>query len=301
MKAFLLATLLLNASYALALDAEIAFSKGGRSDTLHLSDQNLTSAEVYATNRNGVLLDPEIFPGGGKIAFIDSGVLKVLSYQPKGNGIEVTGVQDLASGTKGNIEYLDISPDGSRIAYSAYSSTARDIVIISNTGSVLSKIPVSVWAANVTWTSNDSLVYTDYDKAAVDPATGLAGVYSVRKLQLDSNNAQVSDVEIVSSLTQPFGAIYNVSAAKSRPTLLLSVWYKDGSGHQIVEFDMTALSTKKLTAGEQACYSSNDSEVLYKQSSGGRGYDLKKYNVASGSSERLNRKPTGYEYLEWRP
>ncbi len=256
---------------------------GGNGQNLVLANADGTNAKiVYASA--GTILRPDFSPTGNVIAFgerVDAGAmaeLKTLSYTYDASGITSVTFGPVLDTASSSISSIDISPDGSEVVYKRFNGAApADLCMISIDGggrTVLYEenaytVMEAVWlydGSGLALSVRDALE-VEQSKIVFLPrgAGGISANLEGQPVLWDSENLGPNVYSRGSYL----------SAARTSKHLLTSIEYRtyDSRGRIIgynllARFDLdTAEMTPLAAEGWWACFSSDDTKIIYRGSS----------------------------------
>jgi Tol biopolymer transport system component len=264
-------------SWAQGYDPRVAYSTlAGNATSIVLANQDGSKAvKVYSSKT--ALSGLDFAPGGGRIAFSEFGVLKVLAYSASLAGIAVGGVTTLDP-TSGS-EAPDFSHDGDNILYIGNTPATREVrMVAAGGGSPRTLMPNMSGVRQVRWVGADRFAYLQ------QPPPGLRT--EVRLVTLDTSG-QVGTDELLFSTETGHGilAIHSFDVARTRTAILVSV--SDATAARMWEFD---LDSRTFVAdhgpGFWPHFSSDDSKIVFQESSN----YVNILDVAAGARTRLTKK-----------
>ena len=328
MKRSLIAAALLVAcamASAQTYNPKIAYTRyEGKSDNLYLANADGSSPViVYRSGKvglGGIDIAPTnaATPAVGRIAFVQSGVLKILSYTVAARGISATVPTTLDST---GAPYLgarnpDFSPDGSRIIYTRDTlpgpPSATEIRVIASAGSTPPKVlyASSGFIGLARWLTASDFVFDDH---AGSPAPS-----EIRLASLDASDNLVSppltmfttgDPELLQAVGGGTNTgIEDFDVARTRPSLVFTTGNSlggTGNFRDFVEYDMsTGAFTKRFSNnGWRVHFSSDDAYLFYLHGNSRTSslYDyVYRFDIASGNTTQLASKAQ-YGYDDAKP
>jgi hypothetical protein len=258
----------------------IAYSShSGKTSTLFLANQDGSNAiSVYSSSKN--ITEIDLAPGGGKIAFSESGALKVLSYTASPSAVVVTGIVQLDV----NAASPDFSLDGSKIVYQGASLTGSEVRIISSSGGVPHSVLPGAVFSTIYLHSNNRIAYFKRNP--------VGGAYELYVVDLDANDNVVSSSIVLSTSSQVFKAMEDIDSARTKDSILITANYP--TSIRLIELDLSTNTLIDRVAGFRGHFSSDDSKIIYTDSSTDQIY---KYSILSNSSVQLtNTNPRSVDY-----
>lgn len=280
MKRFIASIALLfiaTAAWGQAYNPQIAYTKfEGGSDNIYLANADGTKPVIvykaYKVRLDGIDIDPTSTAASGRIAFLQSGALKVLSYTVSPTGITATSPTTLATGAPYQGERLDFSPDGSKIIYTKFTSpppALTDIRLILADGSDTAKrLHSSRSISGVRWIGPKDFVFiTDL---------GFSFPTEIQLASLDAGDNLVSSPATMftstdAALLKEVGGsvdvgIEDVDVARTRAALIFTTGGPGpGNYRHFVEYNMlTGDFTKHFSNnGWRAHFSNDDAYIFY--------------------------------------
>ena len=314
------------AAWGQSYNPKIAYTKyEGTSDNLYLANADGSSPViVYRANRvrlGGIDIAPTnaTTPAVGRIAFIQSGVLKILSYTVSATGITATvpTVLDSTGAPYQGAKNPDFAPDGSKILYARDTlpgpPLATEIRLIpSDGGTTPPKVLYSSsgFIGLARWAGVSDFVFDDH--------SGSPAPSEIRLASLDANDNLVSVPLTKFTTGDPAlllavggGAntgIEDFDIARTRPSLIFTTGNSlggTGNYRDFVEYNMaTGAFTKRFSNnGWRVHFSSDDSYLFYLHGSP-RTYNVYDYvyrfDTNSGNTIQLTSK-TQYGYVDTHP
>lgn len=279
--AFLLAT---TAALGQAYNPKIAYTRyEGNADNLYLANADGSyPVIVYKANKvrlGGIDIAPAnsaTLPWVGRIAFVQSGVLKILSYTVSATGITATAptILDSTGAPYLGANHPDFSPNGSKILYTRFTSSElprpAEVRLISADVGGIPKIVYSHshfigmarWIGTTDFAfntdlgpSNSSEIYLATldanDSLALPPSTMFTS--GDPRLLLETGGLDIG--------------IEDFDVARTKPSLLFSTGTASGgSNRYFIEYDMlTGAYTPHLSLinGRRPHFSSDDAYIFF--------------------------------------
>lgn len=284
---------------------EIAYTQvAGKSATLYLANRDGTKAvAVYSVpTKTRHLGAPDFAPGGGRIAFVDTGSLKVLSYTVTPTGISVT---DTITLDNGYVDSPDFSPNGNSILYTTYSQAGGSQIkmIAASSGSMPVHLawtrPTGVsQARNLRWLrSGDAFVFLTTD-ITNNPILS----YQVRRALLSPDNT-ISVTTLFTTTGQEFGNMEDIDIVRTGNAILGSANYPESI--RILTFDIDRYDRGEAPFAEtgaqgfRAHASPNDTHILHHSVDG---KSLFVFNTVTETDIRIAGNGRSYfGYTDWKP
>lgn len=271
-------------------------ANGGKGQNLVVANADGTNAKVVYASA-GTILRPDFSPTANVIAFgerVETGAiaeLKTLSYTYDASGITSVTVGPVLDTASSSISSIDISPDGSEVVYKRFNGAApADLCLISIDGggrTVLYEesaytVMEAVWlydGSGLALSVRDALE-VEQSKIVFLPrgAGGISANLEGQPVLWDSENLGPNVYSRGSYL----------AAARTSKHLLTSIEYRtyDSRG-RIIGYNLLArfdLDTAKMTPlaaeGWWACFSSDDTKIVYRGPS--ERVEVASINVATG-------------------
>jgi Tol biopolymer transport system component len=115
-----------SSAQAQTYDPRIAYvQNAGNQNSIVLANQDGSRSITVFSSRKAVG-GVDFAPGGGRVAFNELDVLKVLTYTVSNSGIAVTGITTIEASTG----FADFSPDGTKLIYVGNTSTTPDVRVV---------------------------------------------------------------------------------------------------------------------------------------------------------------------------
>ncbi len=312
------------AAWGQTYNPKIAYSKfEGSADNLYLANADGSSPViVYRSNKvrlGGIDIAPTnaATPAVGRIAFIQSGVLKVLSYTVSTSGISATvpTTLDSSGAPYQGAKNPDFSPDGSRILYARDTlpgpPLATEIRLIPSAGGAPKVLyRSSGFIGLVRWLGSTDFVFDDH--------SGSPAPSEIRLATLDANDYLVSvpstmfstgDAALLSAVGGGTNTgIEDFDIARTKPSLIFTTGNsRSGTGNyrDFVEFDMVSGAFHKHFSnnGWRVHFSSDDAYLVYLHGST-RTYNVydyvNRFDPISGNTIPLSSK-SQYGYADTKP
>lgn len=266
------------ACWAQGYDPKIAFtSYQGNADNLYLANEDGSNpVSIYRANKvrlDAIDMAPVnvATPGAGRIAFSQSGVLKILTYQVSAGGITATGLTtlDAAGAPYEGANDPDFSPDGSKILYTR------------KTGGIPTEIrliPAAGGTPKVLWTAASAASqyikqprWLDASEFAFIRGGGLAYSTDVQLASLDASDNVVSPTTTLFTSADSFfssnglGGFEDFDVARTRASLLITVTAGAGNYRAFVEYNRLDGSFLRRVSdnGWRGHFTSSDAYILY--------------------------------------
>lgn len=260
-------------------------------------------------------------PSTGRVAFVESGILKVLGYTVSASAIHVTGVTTLdATGAPyQGAGDPDFSPDGNQLLYTRaeFSTLFQGVVpteirLIPATGGpsalLVRKADSSLYITHPRWLRAEAGMGPAFVYMLGRPA-GEPSTMDVRLAFLDAGNAVVEPPTTLFNLSSPGfpgQGVEDMDVARTGNGLLLSVnrTSSAGGGSSFVEYDIDADSFVTRAVGERwrGHFSAGDARIISVDR--GKGYGPGAYvwsqEVATGVVKAIAKKGA-YDYTDAQP
>ena len=317
-----------SAAWAQAYSPKIAYTGfASNAGNLYLANADgSNSAIVYKANKvrlGAIDLAPAnaAAPSAGRVAFVESGILKVLGYTVSASGIHVTAVTTLdATGAPyQGAGDPDFSPDGSQLLYTRaeFSVLFQGVVptevrLIPATGGtsalLVRKADTSLYITHPRWLRAEAGMGPAFVYMLGRP-TAQPSTMDVRLAFLDAGNAVVEPPTTLFNLSSPGfpgQGVEDMDVARTRNGLLLSVNLSSstGGGSTFVEYDIDAGSFVTRATGERwrGHFSAGDARIISVDR--GKGYGPGAYvwsqDVATGLVKAIAKKGA-YDYTDAQP
>lgn len=283
---FVILALLLSSASALgqAYNPKIAYTKyEGNSDNLYLANADGSNPViVYKANKvrlTGIDIAPAnsaTLPWVGRIAFVQSGVLKILSYTVSVTGITATVPITLDST---GAPYLganrpDFSADGSKILYTRYISSEfprpTEVRLVSADVGGTPKVVYShshfIWMAR--WIGTSDFVFN----ADLGPSNST----EMHLATLDANDSLVlppstmftsGDAKVLLETGGLDIGIEDFDVARTKPALIFTTGTPGGSSYRyFIEYDMVTKAFTRhvsLINGRHSHFSNDDAQIFF--------------------------------------
>jgi Tol biopolymer transport system component len=273
---------------AQAYDPAVSYTTlAGNSSVIVLTNQD-GSKPVTVFSSKRALSGVNFAPGGGRIAFSEQGVLRLLTYSASNSGVSVSSVLTLDS-SPGGAAAPDFSPDGSRVLYVGNVFGTPEIRVIPSTGGAYTVVlPNMSGVRRVAWLrSGTSFVYLRQFQSDLR--------VEVRRVDLDPFDGVIGDSGVLTTDDGLFREIADIDSARTRNAMLVVLNYP--TDIRIVELNFDTAQFTDLLSGSLARYTSSDGRIVYRERSGNY---LSRYDLASGTSIRLTKRG-GYASIDARP
>ena len=265
------------------VNPEIGFTyASGNYMDLRLANENGTGAVTLHRGAFGSLGQFDLGPRTQmQIAFTENRDLKLLTYEPTGNGsLRTVGVDVIYDGPL-SVDALSFSNDGSKIAFFGSSATDNQIMIYDVGSRTISPLTSGDYAATLAWYHDGSgLVY----RTAI-PHVG----YAIKEVMLDGSLRQL--------LQEP--NIEHVDTARTSKDLLVSYSRPGIDEIRVGRWSDGSYQQERVVAGLLAHFNCLDTRFIY------RGFarmkrPTYKYTYSSNSSSTFST-DSNVHHTDWMP
>lgn len=257
-------------------DPAIAYTAyQGSLASIYVANADGTNAVAVYSTRRGSVGKVDFVPGsgsgGGQIVFGDGPyAISVLSYTTSTSGITTTGIRNLVTESS-MIYYSDVSPDSQYVLYGVSDGNNTDaikVVPLAPNGTPIliargTTIQSAVWSRDVTRI------------AVLDPLQGSTPVTQQIKMYSLDAGFHITSTAIIYTAPCPGCAGNSLEFARTRDSVIFAAATSTAVSEMYeVDANQPASAVTPYGSGENPCFNSNDSKILYRNSPDARLYVL---------------------------